>query len=402
MLKKISVSHLRNGMFIHEFCGSWLNHPFWRSDFLLSDPNDLKRIRESALQEIWIDTARGLDVGVQETVEAAQTVPPPPPPVRKNPETQPTSMREEMARAVKICNKARESVTSMFQEARMGKTVDPSQTMTLVSEISNSMERNPGALVSLARLKTADNYTYMHSVAVSALMMALARQMQFSEEDTRDIGLAGLVHDIGKMQVPLEILNKNGKLTDEEFAIMKSHPEKGYEILKQSGTVSDHIMDVCLSHHEKLDGSGYPNRLPDEKISPFARMGAICDVYDAITSVRPYKNGWDPAESLHKMSEWKGHLDMYLFRAFVKSLGIYPVGSLVRLNSGRIGVVIEQSPKSLLTPKLRVFFSIRSKTRIPPEIVDLSRPNCPEKIVAREEPENWNFSDLDHLWTIPG
>jgi hypothetical protein len=130
-------------------------------------------------------------------------------------------------------------------------------------------------------------------------------------------------------------------------------------------------------------------------------MGAICDVYDAITSVRPYKNGWDPAESLHRMSEWRGHLDMYLFRAFVKSLGIYPIGSLVRLNSGRMGVVVEQNSRSLLTPRVRVFFSAKSKTRLRPELVDLGRPNCPEKIVAREEPENWNFSDLDHLWAIP-
>ncbi|MDR2637893.1 MAG: HD-GYP domain-containing protein [Zoogloeaceae bacterium] len=399
MLKRINVTHVKTGMYIHEFCGSWLNHPFWRTQFLLSDPEDLRLIRESAVREVWIDTERGLDVGAKETVEAAQSIPVPPP--SQDPESKPASMREEMARAAKICDKARQSVTSMFQEARMGKAVDPSQSMTLVSDISQSMARNPGALVSLARLKTADNYTYMHSVAVSALMMALARQMQFSEEDVRDIGLAGLIHDIGKMQVPLEILNKNGKLTDEEFTIMKSHPMKGYEILKQSGTVSERVMDVCLSHHEKLDGSGYPNRIAEKKISPFARMGAICDVYDAITSVRPYKNGWDPAESLHKMSEWTGHLDMYLFRAFVKSLGIYPVGSLVRLNSGRMGVVIEQSQKSLLTPKLRVFFSTRSKARIQPEIVDLSRPNCPEKIVAREEPENWNFSDLDHLWAIP-
>ncbi|MDR2164044.1 MAG: HD-GYP domain-containing protein [Zoogloeaceae bacterium] len=399
MLKRVDVAHLKTGMFIQEFCGSWLNHPFWRSNFLLSEPSDLKRIQESALREVWIDTARGLDVGASATREAAQAIPPPQPP--QDPETRPASMREEMARAVKICEKARESVTAMFQEARMGKAVDPAQTMPLVSEISDSMQRNPGALVSLARLKTADNYTYMHSVAVSALMIALARQMQFSEEDMRDIGLAGLIHDIGKMKVPLEILNKNGKLTDEEFAVMKSHPRLGYEILKECGTVSEKVMDVCLSHHEKLDGSGYPNHLRGDAVSRFARMGAVCDVYDAITSERPYKNGWDPAESLHKMSEWHGHFDMYLFRAFVKSLGIYPVGSLVRLNSGRLGVVIEQTQKSLLTPRIKVFFSTKSKSRVPPEIVDLSRPNCPEKIVSREEPDNWDFSDLDHLWAIP-
>ncbi|MDR1351616.1 MAG: HD-GYP domain-containing protein [Zoogloeaceae bacterium] len=400
MLKRIEASHLKTGMYIQEFCGSWLEHPFWRSQFLLSDPEDLRRIRESALREVWIDTERGLDVSDGASREEATRIELPPPPVLR-PETRPVSMRAEVDRAAKICARSRESITSMFQEARMGRTVEIEQAVSLVDEISDSVMRNAGALVSLARLKTADNYTYMHSVAVCALMIALARQLQFDEEQVRNAGLAGLIHDLGKMRIPPEVLNKNGKLTDAEFDLMKTHPREGYEILKRNQTVSPEVMDVCLSHHEKLDGSGYPRKLKGDQISLFARMGAICDVYDAITSQRPYKSGWDPAESLHKMSEWRGHLDMYLFRAFVKGLGIYPVGSLVRLNSGRIGVVIEQSPKSLLTPRIRVFFSARGNSRIPPEIVDLARSGCPEKIVAREEPENWNFQDLENLWVIP-
>jgi putative nucleotidyltransferase with HDIG domain len=398
MLKRIDAAHLKLGMFIQEFCGSWLEHPFWRSHFLLSDPDDLRKIRESALREVWIDTRRGLDVGAGEAREEATRIVTPPPPVSA---PKPTTMREEVERATKICAKARESITSMFQEARMGRAIELEQATSLVSEISDSVMRNTGAIISLARLKNADNYTYMHSVAVCALMIALARQLQFSEEQVRDAGLAGLMHDVGKMKIPLEILNKHGKLTDAEFELMKTHPSKGYEILSASQTVSPEVMDVCLSHHEKLDGSGYPNHLKGEKISLFARMGAICDVYDAITSERTYKSGWDPAESLHRMSEWQSHLDMYLFRAFVKGLGIYPVGSLVRLNSGRIGVVIEQNATSLLVPRVRVFFSTRSNNRIPPEIVDLARPHCVEKIAAREEPENWNFQDLENLWIIP-
>jgi hypothetical protein len=129
-------------------------------------------------------------------------------------------------------------------------------------------------------------------------------------------------------------------------------------------------------------------------------MGAICDVYDAITSNRPYKEGWDPAESLCKMAEWaNGHFDPAIFQAFVKSLGIYPVGSLVRLGSGRIGVVVAQSPKSLLTPRVKVFFSTRGDARIQPEMVDLSAPGCMEKIASREDPVNWNFPDLKELWS---
>ncbi len=395
MLKRIDVAHLKVGMFLHELCGSWIEHPFWRKQFQLSDPNDIVRIRESPVREVWIDTERGLDVDDGKVREQAQVVPPPPPPQRQIP------MREELDRAAKICAKAQESVTSMFQEARMGRAVEAGDAMPLVQEISASVMRNPGALISLARLKTADDYTYMHSVAVCALMIALARQLELPEEETRAAGLAGLMHDIGKMKIPPEILNKPGKLTDPEFEIIKTHPKEGHKMLLASQSIGAATLDVCLHHHEKVDGSGYPERLPADRISLFARMGAVCDVYDAVTSNRPYKNGWDPAESLHRMSEWQGHFDMQIFRAFVKSLGIYPIGSLVRLSSGRIGVVAEQSPKSLLTPKVKIFFSIKSNARIAPEMVDLSRPNCPERIVAREDADQWNFPDLNMLWSSP-
>ena len=160
------------------------------------------------------------------------------------------------------------------------------------------------------------------------------------------------------------------------------------------------VLDVCLHHHEKTDGSGYPEGLKGDEISLFAKMGAVCDVYDAITSNRPYKSGWDPAASLRKMAEWaNGHFDPRVFQAFVKIMGIYPVGSLVRLTSGCIGVVVVQTTKSLTTPTVKVFFSTKSNMRILPQIVDLSRPDSMEKIVGREDPDQWLFSDLNELWS---
>jgi HD-GYP domain-containing protein (c-di-GMP phosphodiesterase class II) len=159
-------------------------------------------------------------------------------------------------------------------------------------------------------------------------------------------------------------------------------------------------LDVCLHHHEKVDGSGYPHGLKGDGISLMAKMGAVCDVYDAITSNRPYKIGWDPAESLRKMAEWStGHFDQKVFQAFVKSMGIYPVGSLVLMNSGRIGVVTGQSAKSLITPQIKVFYSTKSHLRITPEILDLSKSGSTDKIAGREDPAKWRFPDLDELWS---
>jgi HD-GYP domain-containing protein (c-di-GMP phosphodiesterase class II) len=234
--------------------------------------------------------------------------------------------------------------------------------------------------------------------------VALARQLGLSDAHTRTAGMAGLLHDLGKAAIPMAVLNKPGKLTDAEFTVVRSHPVEGYHMLKEGGGVEAAVLDACLHHHEKIDGTGYPDKLKGDKISLIARMAAICDVYDAVTSDRPYKRGWDPSESIRRMAEWTNdHFDARLFQAFVKSIGIYPVGSLVRLTSGRIGVVTEQAAKSLVTPIVKVFYSTKSDLRIPPEIVDLSAAQCTEKIVAREDPEKWRFPDLSELWTgMPG
>lgn len=405
MLKRIRVEQLTLGMHLKEFCGSWMEHPFWRSGFVLTDPDDIKAILASSIREVWIDCSQGLDVALGEVtvseaeseaqidVELNQVA-------QAQRQTAPVSAEQEIARAAQICLQAKQAVVSMFEEVRMGNTVDVGGARQLVEEISDSVSRNPGALISLARLKTVDDYTYMHSVAVCAMMVSLAKQLGFDEAQTRSAGLAGLMHDLGKAVMPMEVLNKPGKLTEAEFATIKTHPTEGYNMLLGGVNVDPMVLDVCLHHHEKMDGSGYPKGLKGDAISLFAKMGAVCDVYDAITSNRPYKLGWDPAESLRKMAEWvNGHFDLKVFQAFVKSMGIYPVGSLVRLTSGRLGVVVEQTAKSLTTPRVKVFFSTKSNMRIVPQIIDLSGPDTREKIVGREDPAQWRFPDLNELWS---
>jgi putative nucleotidyltransferase with HDIG domain len=405
MLKRIRVEQLQLGMHIKEFCGSWMEHPFWRSRFVLKDPKDLERILASSIQEVWIDSSKGLDVpagvsAVSEAESEAQVEQELQVAAQAQRQTGAVSVAVELERAAQICRQSKQAVVSMFQEARMGKAVDAAGAQRLVDEISDSVARNASALISLARLKTADDYTYMHSVAVCAMMIALARQLGLDEAQTRSAGLAGLLHDLGKARMPMEVLNKPGKLTEAEFGIMKSHPVEGHQMLLAVGNVDPIVLDVCLHHHEKTDGSGYPKGLKGDEISLFAKMGAVCDVYDAITSNRPYKAGWDPAESLRKMAEWaKGHFDHQVFQAFVKSLGIYPIGSLVRLSSGRLGVVVEQSSRSLTMPLVKAFYSTKSDLRIPPELIDLSAPGCNDKIAGREDPAQWKFPDLNELWS---
>ena len=227
-----------------------MDHPFWRAKFLLKDPKNLARIQATAIQEIWIDTDKGLDVAEgtasmsREEVDAQietdfsrledlppikVTLPSPPPPPKRD--RKPSDMRSELKMAAAICGKSQEAVVSMFNEARMGRAVDSAGAQSLGEEISDSVTRNPGALISLARLKTADDCTCMHSVAVCALMVALAKQLKLKQDQQRLADMAGLLHDLGKAAIPLAVLNKPGKLTDHEFTVVRSHPVEGYHML---------------------------------------------------------------------------------------------------------------------------------------------------------------------------
>jgi len=415
MLRKISPAQLRLGMFVHEVPGSWLSHPFWRGAFKVVEDKQLAQLRE-AVAYVVIDTAKGLDIEEAQPAEPVAEAPPergaPPPvaPAEGGPEqgAKPTAgqpaagFQDEVRRASKIVAQARPAMKNLFRDVRLGKAIDTEHCLPLVSDIADSVERNPAAIVSLARLKTSDDYTFMHSVAVCALMVALGKQLGLGEADCREAGLAGLVHDLGKALMPLEVLNKPGALTSEEFAIMKSHPEAGHRMLLEGKGVGPVPLDVCLHHHEKVNGKGYPHGLQGDEISLFAKMGAVCDVYDAITSNRPYKAGWDPAESITKMAQWakEGHFDEKVFQAFVKSVGIYPVGSLVKLKSGRLAIVVEQGSSSLLKPVVKVFYSTRANEPLVPEVLDLGRVS--DEIVSREAPSTWGFKNLDDFWLPQG
>ena len=262
MLKRIHIQHLTLGMYLHEFCGSWMEHPFWRAKFLLKDPDDLARIQATSIRECWIDTDKGMDVAIGtasiscEEVDAQsdtdfsapENTPPPPQAIPPTPAPRnhaPTDIDSELQMAAFICRQSKEAVVSMFSEARMGRAVDTPSVKNLVEDISDSITRNPDALISLARLKTADDYTYMHSVAVCALMVALARQLKLDDEQTRVAGMAGLLHDLGKIATPMVVLKKPSRLTDQEFDVVRNHSASGYQILKKSGNLPEAVLDAC-------------------------------------------------------------------------------------------------------------------------------------------------------------
>lgn len=409
MLKKVTSAEVCLGMYIHGFEGSWIDHPFWKARFLLQEPRDLRKIQDSAVSAVWIDVAKGLDLHPEPEPEPKPALEPAlvpaPLPAASTPGTsgnpalalEVSGCLQELAQAAAVSAHAKQEVARLFQDVRLGQAIELSEVATVVEQISASVLRHPTALISLTRLRTADEYTYIHSVSVCALMTAVARQMELPADQVLLAGKAGLLHDVGKMKTPLAVLNKPGKLTDAEFAVMRRHPEQGVALLQEWGAAPE-VIDVCQHHHEKFDGSGYPHGLVGKDISLLARIAAVCDVYDAVSSTRPYKTAWSPAEAIRRMAEWRGHFDPQVFQAFVKTLGIYPIGSLVRLSNEQLAVVVDQHPDSLLTPQVRVFFSARSRTPLPQRLLDLARAPAGERIVRREDPEEWGFRNLERLW----
>ncbi|WP_227816069.1 HD-GYP domain-containing protein [Nitrogeniibacter aestuarii] len=408
MIKEIHTSQLRLGMYLHKLGVSWFKHPFVQNAFLLESADDLRTIRDHGIEKVWIDTDKGADLAAESPASATpRSDPPRPTPEAVAPAEAPApapaavkkpSMQAEVAQARKLCSMAKNEIASMFNDARMGKVVKAGDAMPLVEEISASVFRHPSALISVARIKTHDEYTFMHSVAVCALMVALARQLNLDPHLVKEAGIGGLMHDLGKAVMPLEVLNKPGKLTDDEYSIMKLHPEAGWKMLHDSGEATQGTLDIALHHHEKVDGTGYPKGLKGDQISLLSRMGAVCDVYDAVTSNRPYKQGWDPAESIKRMASWKGHFDETIFKAFVRSIGIYPIGALVRTKTDKLGVVIEQNEVSMLKPKIRVFFSARSNAPIEQKVFDLASPACREEIAGVEQAQDWGLENLERFW----
>lgn len=407
MLKRLNVQHLSQGMYLHEFCGSWLAHPFWRSRFLIKTPEELAKLHNGSIREVWIDVRKGADVppGIDclvydpdtasfvDSVQSGSSQRP-----RSARSVRGSSLDEELQRAADLCQRAHPALGQLFTQARDGGGLDIPPVYRLVEDITDSIERNPGALTSLVRLKEVDQYTYLHCLAVCALMAALARRLGLDDHSVRKAALAGLLHDLGKAAISQDILHKPAPLDEYEFALMRTHSAKGWQML-QAMDIDPAVRDACLYHHERIDGSGYPHKLAGENIPLLARMTAICDVYDAVTSDRPYKRGLPPAEAIRCMAQWsRTQLDHKLFGAFVQTVGIYPVGSLVRLQSQRLAVVVEASEVSLLTPRVRVFYAIRPQQRIPPHVLDLAAPDCNERIVTYEDPANWAFDDLDTLW----
>ncbi len=399
MIKKIAIDQLLPGMFVHDLNCGWLDHPFLKSKFHVRDAATIDKIRAIGVRELYIDTVKGADVFAARTQqEVSEDLDRLLAEIASQKDDKPLSaeLGEEAARARRLHGEANRLARNLMGDLRLGLPVETERFEPIVDSLVDSIFRNPDALLPLARLKSQDSYTFEHSVGVCSLLAAFGRALQLPRDEIREIALGGLLHDVGKARVADAIIDKPGKLSDAEFAAIKAHVPEGLALLRAVPGLSPTALAVVAEHHERIDGSGYPHGRKGAELSRAGQMAAIVDVYDAMTSDRVYHRGMAPTPALRKLLEWsEHHFDRNLVQAFIRALGIYPSGSLVRLESGRLAVVVEQNERQILEPIVRVFYHAGKQYYIPPEIVDLAR--IQDRITGFESYEKWNIDPFQWL-----
>ena len=404
MIKKIKIEQLKPGVFVHDFNSGWLHHPFLHNQITIRTEREIEKIIKHGIREVYIDTTNGIDVDEAPTkqevdreieVKLHLTTASPSDGKYRVP------LKKEIRRAKALAVEATNIVHTMMDEAKLGKQIDMGEVERIVERMTTSILNNKDALVSLLRIKDKDQYTYTHSVAVSALCISFGERLGFQHKQIKAVGIGGLLHDIGKIKIPNEILNKPGALTEREFEIMKKHVHHGYCMLQGSTRIEQSSVCVTTHHHERLDGTGYPAGLKGDEISEFGQLAAIVDIYDALTSERCYKHSMPPTEALKKIFEWSpAYLNRDLAEQFIAHLGIYPIGAVVRLESGLIGVVVDHGENGLLYPTVRAVFDTKASKRIDPFNINLSKTPVGghlHRIVASESAAKYNMNFLTHL-----
>ncbi|RKF29506.1 phosphohydrolase [Agrobacterium deltaense] len=303
MLKRISTQQLTIGMFIEAVEGTLSNQGFLkRHRFLLRHEELMRQLKSSGAESIVINTAKGYDT--EGSARSAAVSP------------QPGNCPETVAAVTHAVRSAADTIAETFAAAEDGGIVSLKGMAAAAGKISDAVQSNPAIFIGVTRLKSKDETTFVHSVSVSGLMILFGNYLGLDRGMVNLLGISGLLHDIGKVEIPSSILNKAEGLSASEREIINLHPAFGRDILSRNAQMPEMVLDVCFNHHERMDGGGYPSGRAGSQISLYARIAAICDVYDAITSVRPYKKPWTANDALTWMLRREGHFDMQLLKKF--------------------------------------------------------------------------------------
>jgi len=418
MLKRIDVTDLELGMFVHKLEGNWFRHPFWKAKFVLTDERTLDTLRGSAVPAVIIDTARGLDLRPvpiarrSESDARAGGARMLAPGARRAARivagsssaasrfdlrsTLPQPLSREFGNAARAADRSRKVISRVFLEARLGKSIKAAVIEPVVEDIFASIQRNPHAFNGLMRCKRDNEFVYRHALAVSALMISLARQMKLSAGDVRLAGMAGLLLDLGVGHLPVDLAALGGDFRCIDERIFAEHAQLGHDLLRAGG-IPEAVALASLQHHERIDGSGYPQGLKGEEIGLFGRMAAICDTYDWLVNDSVEGAGLDPASAVAQLSGLTGFFDPAILRHFTDALGIHPIGSVVLLASGRLAMVVGQDPSDQTRPRVRTFWSAAARGPVPALDIVLAECFGEDRIEGTANPAEHGCDDFPAL-----
>tara|TARA_R110001599_G_scaffold353885_1_gene602512 strand:- start:87030 stop:88259 length:1230 start_codon:yes stop_codon:yes gene_type:complete len=397
---QVNTSELQLGMYVSGLDRPWLEVPFPVQGFLLETPSDIARIQKYC-KHVFIDSAKCVveEGAVKRTASNR---------ARKTNQqifqgrklkvyADSATWTEEFPKAKAAVHALTETVDHIFDQASRGGALDVVKVKKSVDPMIDSIARNPDACIWLARMKQQDTYTYQHSVGASIWAVALGRQLGLPKSDLRSLAIGGLLFDIGKLQVNPELLGAERSLTDEEFAEVRSHVSLGVKMITQTGLMNRDVLDMVAHHHERHDGSGYPGGLSGDTIPVYARIAAIVDCYDAITSHRSYARAIPPALAIKQLYEWRDiDFQAELVEEFIQAVGIYPAGTLVELSSGEVAVVVAEYRTRRLRPQVMVLLDANKQPTTEVKMVDLRSETVtsdgkPLEIASSLEPEAYGI-----------
>ncbi|MBE9538209.1 MAG: HD-GYP domain-containing protein [Proteobacteria bacterium] len=401
---RVQSKDLYMGMYVSALDRPWLDTPFLTQGFYIEAREDIDRLREHC-DYVLVDVRKSRYLAAELTVNAFRSRPIPlkgrkldsrprlaPEQIFHNRPIEPyrddTAWEEEHPKAKQALDTLLQDINDIYSEVIEGGNIDVIKLKKSVGPIVASISRNPDACLWVSRLKMHDEYTYQHSLGAAIWSVSLGRQLGLPKRDLRSLAMGCLLMDVGKLRVKPELLRANRELNLEEAAQIASHVEYGLEIIMQSGITNPDVIDMVAHHHERFDGSGYPDGLKEDTIPTFARIAAIVDTYDAVTSKRDYAEAISPPDAIKLLYNSRDvDFQAELVEAFIQAVGIYPAGTLVELSSGEVAVVVAEYRARRLRPKVMVLLDAQKNKLEKSVMLDLREPgennNMPALSIVR-------------------
>jgi len=405
--RAVALEDLRVGMYLVDDLFDADGHLLMHGGIELIRPAQIALAQEASIRIVTIDVERGLGVDATSGDGSGVGGGPSVSSSAFNDEGEQVGFQEELPAATELMADAEAQAATVFEATRSGEKPDIDRVRSIARSVVDSVDRNSKAIPALSHLQSFDEYTFKHSISVCVLSVTIAKAAEFDDDTVLEIGTAGLLHDIGKMQVPRSLLSKCEELSYGDWQMLRGHPTQGARILKWSGGVSDDVLSAVWQHHERWDGSGYPKGLEGKRIHPYAQIISIADAYDAMVSPKAYRGPKLPFRAVHELFRCRAsQFNEELTYHFIAQIGVYPIGSFVRTSQNELGIVSGHSAKASLHPRLAVVFDGERVMLRPGERavnLDAEEPDAEgrkPRVTVAGDPALWGVSPKDFLLQI--